>query len=175
MHTKSSLLLAPALLALSLQSGCMLFQGKPAEPAPVGEGETFTPIRTKYKVVTSADLPVTEDALQIAVVDIVFEGSEAKLGFLPAKYRPRTGFCQLTQAKKEAKTIAELVQTIDFYVDRMPFAILFTCNGRATSDPDVAETLPLAYEDFFADFQAAMKAEDIDFVCLLPEKVTFLK
>lgn len=172
---KTNRILACFLSMVIFAGGCA--STKPAAPAPisVGEGEIFTPIRTKYKVLRPAELPSGVDTLQLAVVDVRFDGGQIGIGFLPGQYRVQSGFCQIPKARVEVASLAELVTAMDPYIDRMPFAVLFTCNGRATSDPAVVDSLPEAYTDFFQEFQAVMREEDIDFVCLLPDKITFLK
>ena len=166
---------AVSVAALVLVNGCAVFGSKKAETPALGEEEAFTPVRSKYMAVTPADLPATMEAMRIAVVDVDFKGGTARLGFFPAVFHPKTGFCQILEERAEADSIAALVKAIDPYIDRMPFCVLFTYAGKPTSDPDVAETLPPAYADFFRQFQTAMKDEDIDFLCLLPESATFLR
>lgn len=158
--------------ALAVCAGCA--SGKSGKPE-IPEEDTFTPIRAKYRSLTPSDLTAAPEVLRIAVVDVAFQDGKAAFGFLPGEYRPQTGFCHLLAEKVPAAGIHELVEAIDPYVDRMPFGILFTYGGRPTSAPDVAESLPPDYAAFFQEFRAAMEKEDIDFVCLLPAKVTFLK
>lgn len=158
--------------ALAVCAGCA--SGKSRKPE-ISEEDAFTPIRAKYRSVTPADLAAAPDVLRIAVIDVAFEDGKASFGFLPGAYRPATGFCELLAEKVTTRGIRELIEAIDPYVDRMPFGILFTYGGRPTSSPDVVETLPSDFAAFFQEFRDAMAKEDIEFICLLPEKVTFLR
>lgn len=151
-----------------------MFGSNVSDSPEIPEEETFSPIRTKYRTVTSRDLGSTE-TLRIAVVDVDFEGDVLRMGFEPAVFRPQTGLCQLLGNRKEANSLAALIQAIDPYIDRMPFGVMFTYRGRPTSSPDVSAVLPESYAAFYREFQAAMSAEDVDFVCLLPEKAVFVR
>lgn len=174
MHEKTFPNFLLVVAAAAALSGCALFGSKGSDSPEIPEEEAFSPIRTKYRTVTSRDLGSTE-VLRIAVVDVNFEGDEMRMEFEPAEFRPQTGLCQLLGGRKEPKSLAALVAAIDPYIDRMPFGVLFTYRGRLTSSPEVSATLPEAYTAFYREFQAAMRAEDIDFVCLLPERAVFVR
>ena len=164
----------PALLLLAAASLSGCASRRPEAEEPVDPDNAFTPIQAKYSAVTPADLGET-GPLRIAVVDVDLDGPSARLAFLPGSYRPANGICQLLSDREECPSVAALVKAIDRRVDRMPFGILFTYRGRLASDSAVARGLPAAYGDFYGEFQAAMKAEDIDYVLLVPEKVVFLR
>ena len=158
--------------ALAVCAGCASDKSRKPE---IAEEDAFTPIRAKYKTVAASEIPTSPEILRVAIIDVEFQGSKAKFSFLPGAYRPRTGFCQLLAEKTTASDIAGLVAALDPYVDRMPFGVIFTYGGRPTSSPEVAESLPPDYAGFFQEFREAMEKEDIEFLCLLPEKVTFLR
>lgn len=155
-------------------AGCASSRQQDEAPNPVDEASAFTPIRVKYATATPADLAGV-DTVRIAVVDVDFSGDVARMALVPASYRPLNGVCQLLEERTECDAIADLVKAIDAHVDRMPFGVLFTYKGKVSTDSAVMRDLPPAYGDFYASFQAAMKAEDIDYVLLMPEKVVFLR
>ncbi len=161
-------------LALGLAAGCASSRSDKDAASPVDEADAFTPIRAKYSAVTPADLAHV-DQLLVAVVDADFSEGVASLGYFPAQYQPRNGLCQIVAERRAYPSVAELVAAIDRRVDRMPFGVLFTYRMRPASRGDVTDGLPPAYSAFVRDFQSAMRAEDIDFVTLLPEEIVFLK
>ena len=173
MHKIDFALFASLVVLLALGSGCA--SSRSEEDPVVSEEEAFTPIRAKYRAVTPGDLPVTTEALRVAVVDLSVSGENARLSFFPALYRPKSGYCEMLAPRKEASGVAALVKAIDPYVDRMPFGVLFTSGGRVASDPDTAAALPAAFSDLYAQFQEEMRKADIEFVCLMPPSVTFLQ
>lgn len=158
---------------LAIATGCAS-SGSDGDADSVDEADAFTPIRAKYATVTPSDL-VGSDQITVAVVDADFTDGSAKLGFFPAAYHPHDGLCQMIGDMRECPSVAELVKAIDRRVDRMPFGILFTYRMRPASQQEVASSLPPAYAAFYREFQSAMKAEDIEFVTLMPENVVFLK
>ena len=167
------LLRVAAFAVLGLAVGCSSSRSKDSEPSPVDEADAFTPIRAKFSVVTPSDLAHV-DQLLIVVVDADFPNGAARLSYFPANYQPRGGLCQVIAERRACSSVAELVAAIDRRVDRMPFGILFTYRMRPASQGDVNSGLPPDYSAFVRDFQAAMRAADIEFVMLLPEEVVFL-
>ena len=160
-------------LALGIAAGCSSSRSKDSEQDAVDEADAFTPIRAKYSAVTPADLHQL-DQLLVAVVDADFSEGVARLEYFPAQYQPRNGLCQIVGKRRVCSSVAELVAAIDQRVDRMPFGVLFTYRMRPASQGDVNHALPPAYSAFIRDFQSAMRAEDIEFVTLLPEEIVIL-
>lgn len=160
-------------IALGLAVGCASSRSDKGADSPVDEADAFTPIRAKYSAVTPSDLAHV-DQLLIAVVDADFTDGVARLAYFPAQYQPRNGLCQIIEGRRVCASVAELVAAIDRRVDRMPFGILFTYRMRPASHDDVNGSLPPAFSAFVRDFQAAMRAEDIEFVTLLPEEIVLM-
>ncbi len=151
--------------------------GKESDVPAVDPAEALSPIRTDRSLLSNREKDLAQyDMLRVAIVDMdENDKGEPVFAFVPAKYYPNRDYCRFAGEKKTCATIGKLVTAIDPYIDRMPFGILFTYQGRLATSQEVAERLPSSYQAFFMEFKDAMRGEDIDFVVLGPANIEFFK
>ncbi len=142
-------------------SGCRLPWGARKGDAPVA-GLELTPIRTKHRYVTSADLP--QPQLRVALVDVILKGEKASTTLTVGMFRPRDGLLKTEAPLKPCPSIQALVAALDPYVDRMPVGLILTINGEI---PGKGGEPPPAFGAVASQLQKALEKEEISYAFIV--------
>lgn len=153
-----------------MTAGCAVFRpGDSLSREEVSELE-LTPIRTKHRYLTSAD--ITQTQLRTALIDVTFRGERMASTFAVGQWRPREGVFKYEELRRDCNSLQALISALDSHIDRMPVGIILTIGG---APPGSMEAPPPAFAGFVKELQAELDREKILYAFLLPTHLHLLE